>query len=160
VSDTHGYWLFEERAMPSVSLYVRHMNDGYENCCPKAVYLRRQRSSSATNWKDGEKIPSGIVYRTAKRMALEKELALYRGEIPEKPYEKIQSIQPKPKTPDSAGLMLDRANDRSVLEVVRTKSSPRTYSGYTYTMTQFYAAAGMCRSGKSPISSCTIISPR
>jgi integrase len=79
-------------------------------------------------------------YATAKRMALEKELALYRGEIPEKRQENAHPPQPKPKPLEPGTLMLDRAIDR-YLAVVKTKSA-RTYSGYMYTLKRFYASVG------------------
>lgn len=129
--------------MPSVSLYVRRKNDRYAKCSPKAVYVLgttfvlRYELQGRRRW---EKLPSGIDYSAAKRMALEKELALDRGEIPEKGQTNAHPPQPKPKAPEPATLMLDRAIDR-YLEVVKTKSA-RTYSGYTYTMKQFYACVG------------------
>jgi hypothetical protein len=89
-------------------------------------------------------------------MALEKELALYRGEIPEKRQANAHPPQPKPKAPEPATLMLDRAIDR-YLEVVKTKSA-RTYSGYTYTMKQFYTCVGNLALGEISSSNCTIIS--
>jgi integrase len=73
-------------------------------------------------------------------MALEKELALYRGANPEKRQESVQPPQRKLKVSEPGSLMLDQAIDR-YLAVVRTKSA-RTYSGYTYTLKQFYASAG------------------
>lgn len=129
--------------MPSVSLYVRRKNDRYAKCSPKAVYVLgttfvlRYELGGRRRW---EKLPSGIDYAAAKRMALEKELALYRGEIPEKRQENAHRPQPKPKAPEPANLMLDQAIDR-YLAVVKTKSA-RTYSGYSYTMKQFYACVG------------------
>jgi hypothetical protein len=86
--------------VPSVSLYVRHKNDHYAKCSPKAVYVLgtkfvlRYELQGRRRW---EKLPSGIDYATGKRMALEKELALYRGDIPEKRQESVQRPQPKPK---------------------------------------------------------------
>jgi integrase/recombinase XerD len=127
--------------MPSVSLYVRRKDDRYQKCSPKAVYVLgtkfvlRYELQSRRHW---EKLPSGIDYAAAKRIALEKELALYRGENPEKRQANFQP--PKPKAPEPAFLMLDQAIDR-YLAVVKTKSA-RTYSGYTYTMKQFYACVG------------------
>ena len=97
--------------MPSVSLYVRRKNDRYEKCSSKAVYVLgttfvlRYELQSRRRW---EKLPAGIDYAATKRMALEKELALDRGEIPEKRHENVQLPQPKPKTPEPA-LMLDQA---------------------------------------------------
>jgi hypothetical protein len=135
-----SYW---ERAVPSVSLYVRRKDDRYHKCSAKAVYVLgtkfvlRYEPQGRRRW---EKLPSGIDYATAKRMALEKELARYRGEIPEKRQENAHPPQPKPKPPEPGTLMLDRAIDR-YLAVVKTKSA-RTYSGYTYTLKQFYVCVG------------------
>ena len=62
--------------MPSVSLYVRHKNDRYAKCSPKAVYVLgttfvlRYELEGRRRW---EKLPSGVDYTAAKRMALEKE---------------------------------------------------------------------------------------
>lgn len=129
--------------MSSVSLYVRRKNARYAKCAPKAVYVLgttfvlRYELQGRRCW---EKLPSGIDYAAAKHMALEKELALYRGEIPEKDQTNAHPPQPKPKAPEPATLMLDRTLDR-YLEVVKTKSA-RRYSGYTYTMEQFYACVG------------------
>ena len=127
--------------MPSVSLYVRRKDDRYQKCSPQAVYflgtqfVLRYELEGRRRW---EKLPSGIDYATAKRMALERELALYRGEIPEKPQEK--GVPPPPKLKIPVVLMLDRAIDQ-YLKVVKTKSA-RTFSGYTYSMKQFYAVVG------------------
>jgi hypothetical protein len=145
--------------MPSVSLYVRHKNDRYEKCSSKAVYVLgtrfvlRYELQGRRRW---EKLPAGIDYAAAKRIALEKELALYRGEIPEKRQESVHLPQPKPKAPHPGTLMLDQAIDR-YLAVVKTKSA-RTYSGYTYTMKQFYACVGNLTLGESLSSKCTIFS--
>jgi integrase/recombinase XerD len=142
VSDYYGYWLFKrESQMPSVSLYVRRKDDRYEKCSPKAVYVLgtqfvlRYELEGRRRW---EKLPSGIDYVAAKRMALEKELALYRDETPEKAQEK--GALPPPKLKIAVVPMLDQAIDR-YLEVVKTKSA-RTFSGYAYTMKQFYAVIG------------------
>jgi integrase/recombinase XerD len=129
--------------VPNVSLYVRRKDDRYQKCSPKAVYVLgttfvlRYEFQGRRRW---EKLPAGIDYAAAKRMALEKELALYRGEIPEKRQENIQPPQPRPRSPEPRTLMLDQAIDR-YLAVVKTKSA-RTYSGYTYTMKTFYACVG------------------
>lgn len=129
--------------MPSVSLYVRRKDDSYQKCGPKTVYVLgttfvlRYETGGRRCW---EKLPSGIDYAAAKRIALEKELALYRGDNPEKRQESVQPLQPKPKAPEPGTLMLDQAIDR-YLAIVKTKSA-RTYSGYTYTMKEFYACVG------------------
>lgn len=129
--------------MPSFSLYVRRKDDRYQKCSPKAVYVLGTtfvllyELQGRRRWG---KLPSGIDYAAANRMALEKELALYRGGMPERGQRNAHPPQPKPKAPEPATLMLDRAIDR-YLEVVKTKSA-RTYSGYTYTMKQFYACVG------------------
>ncbi len=70
--------------MPSVSLYVRRKDESYQKCGPKTVYVLgttfvlRYETGGRRRW---EKLPSGIDYAAAKRMALEKELALYRGDL-------------------------------------------------------------------------------
>lgn len=101
------------------------------------TFVLRYELQGRRRW---EKLPAGVDYAAAKRLALEKELALYRGEIPEKRQENVQPPQPKPKAPEPASLMLDQAIDR-YLGVVKTKSA-RTSSGYGYTMKQFYACVG------------------
>jgi integrase/recombinase XerD len=129
--------------VPSVSLYVRRKDDSYQKCGPKTVYVLgttfvlRYETEGRRRW---EKLPSGIDYAAAKRLALEKELALYRSENPEKRQESVQPLQPKPKAPEPGTLALDQAIDR-YLAVAKTKSA-RTYSGYIYTMKQFYACVG------------------
>jgi hypothetical protein len=74
--------------MPSVSLYIRRKDDRYEKCGPKAVYVLgttfvlRYELEGRRRW---EKLPSGVDYATGKRMALEKELALFAARLPRRP---------------------------------------------------------------------------
>jgi hypothetical protein len=57
------------------------------------TFVLRYELKGRRGW---EKLLAGIDYAAAKRMALEKELALYRGEIADKRQENVQPIRPQP----------------------------------------------------------------